>query len=102
MNFKHRKTYKVNKLLLIAAGMFFAVYAVISIYNVSLQYTIEEMEKDLAQLEKENTQFYINQTQSSSLDRILNESERLSYTDVGKVSYVKKPSVSPFAVLSAE
>ena len=74
-------------------------YAILAIYNVSVKYAMEEMKKDIVWLEKENTQLYINQTQSNSLDHVLDKSEKMLYTEVNNISYIERPSTSPFAVL---
>ena len=96
----NKKTYKTRKFLLVAVGMFLVVYAVLAVYNTSLIYAVEEMEKDIVQLKKENTQLRLSQTQSSSLDQILDRSEEMLYTDRSEVSYIERPSTSPFAIVS--
>lgn len=86
-----------NSILALLALTFLFTYLIIAANTVRGEYNIEDLKKDIAEAKKESNELQLRLSEVSSLEFVLEESERLSYDNVDSVSYLKKPSDSPFA-----
>ncbi|MEX0877728.1 MAG: hypothetical protein WDZ40_02575 [Candidatus Spechtbacterales bacterium] len=83
--------------LVLIAGILFVVYALLAANALRVEYATEDMNDRVKEARKEVGQLRIDLSEVSSLDYVLERSDSLSYTEVQNVSYIERPSDSPFA-----
>ncbi|MDX1535784.1 MAG: hypothetical protein R3346_03430 [Candidatus Spechtbacterales bacterium] len=86
-----------NILLIIVAGIFLFTYTLIAANMVRGEYAVDDLRSDIKNAQKESNELQLKLSEVSSLDFVLEESARLSYEEINHASYIKKPSISPFA-----
>lgn len=86
-----------NTVLMIILGIFLFTYIGFAANMARGEYGMDELESDISEAKKENNELQIMLSEASSLEFVLEESNRLSYDEIDSVSYIKKPSDSPFA-----
>lgn len=95
------KVYSNSRAFIIIAVLFLSVLAFIYIglaaNVVRGEYKVEDLQQQVIDTEKLNNNLRIDLTKVSSLEYILRESDRLLYTQVKDIQYLKKPTSSPFA-----
>ena len=84
-------------LLVLIAGALFVAYALLAANALRAEYAIEDMNDRAKEVRKEVDQLRIRLSEVSSLDYVLERSDTLSYTEIQNVSYIERPSDSPFA-----
>lgn len=86
-----------NLILIITAAVFLLAYTLIAANMSRGNYAIQDLKKEISQMQKNNNELQLELSKVSSLDFVLEESERLSYEDIERASYIQKPTHSPFA-----
>ena len=93
--------YLNSKIFITIAVLFLSALAFIYIglatNIVRGEYKVEDLQQQIIDTEKLNNNMRIDLTKVSSLEYILRESDRLLYTQVKDIQYLKKPTSSPFA-----
>lgn len=84
-------------LLAIICGILLLAYTFLAISAMRAEYTMDELSREIGALEEQSAELRLELSRVSSLDYVLERSDSLSYTEISSVSYLQKPSVSPFA-----
>lgn len=88
----------ISLVLSIVLAMLAFTYIFLAANIISSGYSIDDLENRANALKKAHSAMLIELSQTSALDNVLKRSSGLSFTEIGKVSYIKKTSNSPFAV----
>lgn len=72
-------------------------YIGLAINTVRGEYKIKDLGQQVVEIKKLNNSMRIDLTKISSLEYVLSETDKLSYSQIEDVQYLKKPISSPFA-----
>lgn len=93
-----QKTFIASLALLIILATLVFTYILMAANIISSGYSLDKFENRVNALKKERNILLIELSQTSALNNVLERSSGLSFTEIEKVSYIKKTSNSPFAV----
>ncbi|MDX1608273.1 MAG: hypothetical protein R3251_03630 [Candidatus Spechtbacterales bacterium] len=97
INAKAIKFNNITTILMLTCGFMLLLYSFLAFNAMRVEYTLEELSNRLGALEDDAAELRLELSEVSSLDYVLERSDSLSYTEIESVSYLQKPSASPFA-----